>query len=68
MKKLDYVQAVNNLRAKADIAEELNKRIEDIRNYDMNNGEIQYEWQTENNNRYQAKIDVLQYLIDILVD
>ena len=67
MKKLDSVQAINNLRAKADIAEELNKRIDDIRNYDMYNGEIEYDWQFENNNRYQAKIDVLQSLIDILV-
>ena len=67
MKKLDSVQAINNLRAKADIAEELNKRIDDIRTYDMHNGEIEYDWQVDNNNRYQAKIDVLQSLIDILV-
>ena len=67
MKKLDSVQAINNLRAKADIAEEVNKLIDDIRNNYMYNGEIEYDWQIETNNRYQAKIDVLQSLIDILV-
>ena len=67
MKAMDTVTAINNLRAKADVVEELTQRIESILNYDMNNGEIEYDWQAENNKRYQAKIDVLQSLIDYLL-
>lgn len=67
MKALGVTDAINNLRAKADIVEELNQRIESIRYYDMHNGEIEYDWQAENNDRYQAKIDVLQSLIEYLI-
>ena len=67
MKAMDTTTAINNLRAKADIVEELTQRIESIQNYDMNNGEIEYDWQVENNKRYQAKIDVIQSLIDYLL-
>lgn len=67
MKSMDTVTAINNLRAKADVVEELTQRIESIQNYDMNNGEIEYDWQVENNKRYQAKIDVLQSLIEYLL-
>ena len=67
MKTMGLTDAINNLRAKADIVEELNQRIESIRSYDMHNGEIEYDWQAENNNRYQAKIDVLQSLIEYLI-
>ena len=67
MKAMDTATAINNLRAKADVVEELTQRIESILNYDMNNGEIEYDWQVENNKRYQAKIDILQSLIYYLL-
>lgn len=67
MKTIDTDSAINNLRAKADVLEELAQRIESIISYDMHNGEIEYDWQVENNKKYQAKIDVLQSLIDYLL-
>ena len=67
MKAIDATTAINNLRAKADVVEELTQRIESIISYDMHNGEIEYDWQVENNKRYQAKIDVYQSLIDYLL-
>lgn len=67
MKATDTKTAIINLRAKADVIEELTQRIESILKYDMNNGEIEYDWQAENNKSYQAKIDVLQSLVDYLL-
>ena len=67
MKKLESVKAINNLRAKADIAEELSQRIEDICKYDIFNGDELEPWQIEKNTAYQAKIDVLQSIIEQLI-
>ena len=67
MKAMDTTTAINNLRAKADVVEELTQRIESIQKYDMNNGEIEYDWQIENNKSYQAKIDILLSLIEYLL-